>query len=81
MNFLQTLPCKTARRLAVIKQRLAGARPPAGSDGIMEVVESLGYVQFDPIRVVEQSHLLVLWSRLGAYDLNHFNRLLWKDEF
>ena len=79
MNVLQTFPCETARRLAVIKQRLAGACPLAGSGGIMEVVQSLGYLQFDPIKVVEQSHLLVLWSRLGAYNLNHFNRLLWKE--
>jgi len=62
-----------------MRQRLAGPRPPADSNGIMDVMRDLGYVQFDPMRVVEQSHLLVLWSRLGQYDPAHLDMLLWKE--
>ncbi|UCD95994.1 MAG: YcaQ family DNA glycosylase [Candidatus Bathyarchaeota archaeon] len=76
---MRTLSNETARRIAVTKQRLAGNRPPASSEGIMDVVESLGYLQFDPIRVVDQSHRLVLWSRLGPYDPTDLDHLLWEE--
>jgi uncharacterized protein YcaQ len=79
MKTLLTLSDETARRIAVVKQRLAGNRPPASPEGIMDVVKSLGYLQFDPIRVVDQSHRLVLWSRLGLYDPSDLNRLLWEE--
>ena len=62
-----------------MRQRLAGPRPPADSTGIMDVMRDLGYVQIDPMRVVERSHLLVLWSRLGQYDSAHLVLLLWKE--
>lgn len=57
-----------ARRLAVQAQRLAGPRPPASADGIMEVFRSLNCIQIDPIRAVERTQLLVLRSRLGPFD-------------
>jgi hypothetical protein len=45
----------------------------------MEAVRDLGCVQLDPIGVVARSHQLVLWSRLGHYDLAHLDRLLWEE--
>lgn len=62
-----------------MRQRLAGPRPPADSTGIMDVMRDLGCVQIDPMRVVERSHLLVLWSRLGQYDPAQLDVLLWKE--
>ncbi|HTP53355.1 MAG TPA: crosslink repair DNA glycosylase YcaQ family protein [Thermoplasmata archaeon] len=68
------------RRLAVTKQHLTGARArrPTPST-ILRVVRDLGCLQLDPINVVAPSHLLVLWSRLGAYRTSAVDRLLWKD--
>lgn len=57
-----------ARRLAVMAQRLAGPRPPASAEGVMELFHALNCIQIDPIRAVERTQLLVLWSRLGAFD-------------
>ena len=68
-----------ARRLAITRQHLAGARVSANSDGIMEVMRDLGCLQLDPINVVARSHLLVLRSRLGAYDRAHLDALLWRE--
>jgi uncharacterized protein YcaQ len=57
-----------ARRFAVLAQRLAGPRPPATVEGILEIFRSLNCIQIDPIRAVERTQLLVLWSRLGPFD-------------
>lgn len=45
----------------------------------MEVAHDLGYLQLDPIRVVERSHLLVLWSRLGRFDPADLDALQWQE--
>lgn len=74
-----TITPTTARRLAVQKQRLAGERPPATSAGILDVVRDIGCLQLDPISAVARSHTLVVWSRVGNYDLTELNRLLWED--
>jgi uncharacterized protein YcaQ len=67
------------RRLALLKQRLAGPMPAAVADGLMEVVRDLGCLQLDPIGVVARSHQLVLFSRVGQYDLAHLDQLLWQE--
>lgn len=64
-----------ARRLALTRQRLAGPRPSS----LMEVVRSLGCLQLDPLSTVARSHVLVLQSRLGRYDLAELDRLLWEE--
>jgi uncharacterized protein YcaQ len=68
-----------ARRLAIVAQGLAGPRPRADTEGIMEVISRLGCLQLDPINIVARSHLLVLWSRLGPYDQGLLDRLLWQE--
>jgi len=45
-----------ARRLAITRQRLAGPRPLANAEGLIEVVRDLGCLQLDSISV---SHLFV----------------------
>ena len=69
-----------ARRLAILKQRLAGPRPNPTADGIVELIRDLGCVQIDPIRAVERTQYLVLWSRLGNYDPAHLDTALWEDK-
>jgi uncharacterized protein YcaQ len=46
---------------------------------ILETVRHLGYLQIDPISTVAPPQQLVLWSRLGAYDLGELDRLLWTE--
>ncbi len=76
---IRTISPTLARRLAITRQRLAGPRPAADSGGILETVRDLGCLQLDPISTVARSHLLVLWSRLGQYDLADLDTLLWED--
>ncbi|MFZ1753330.1 MAG: crosslink repair DNA glycosylase YcaQ family protein [Caldilineaceae bacterium] len=68
-----------ARRLAVLAQRLAGPLPPATAEGVMDIFRALNCIQIDPIRAVERTQLLVLWSRLGAFDPALLDRLQQED--
>jgi uncharacterized protein YcaQ len=69
-----------ARRLVVVKQRLAG-KPIARVTGesIVDLIRDLGFVQWDPISVVAPSHLLSIRSRLGNFDPAILERLLWDE--
>jgi hypothetical protein len=42
-------------------------------------MRDIRYLQYDPMRVVAPSHLLVLWSRLGQYDPALLDSLLWRE--
>lgn len=75
-----TLSPTLARRLTITRQRLAGPRPSPDATGIMDAVRDLGCLQLDPINVVARSHQLVLFSRLGPYNLAHLDTLLWEEK-
>ena len=76
---MRTLTPALARRLAITKQRLAGPRLAATPQGILDTVRDLGCLQLDPISAVARSHQLVLFSRIGRYDLADLDTVLWKD--
>ena len=67
---------ESARRLAVRCQHLAGPPLPATIEGLREVLRALRCLQLDPVNVVARSHLLVLWSRLGAFNRADLGTLL-----
>ncbi|MDE3090316.1 MAG: winged helix DNA-binding domain-containing protein, partial [Chloroflexota bacterium] len=79
MGHIRTLTPTQARRLAITRQRLAGKRATPDARGIMDVMRDLGCLQIDPISTVARSPLLVLWSRLGAYDPAQLGALLWRE--
>jgi hypothetical protein len=74
-----TLDPTTLRRLAITRQRLAGPRPPADSQGISELFRDLRCIQIDPIRAVERTHYLVPFSRIGPYDRAALDRLIYQE--
>jgi uncharacterized protein YcaQ len=71
---MRELPLEEARRLAVRAQGLDGS-----ARGVLETVRRLGFLQLDPISSVAPPQHLVLWSRLGPFDIAKLDRLLWKD--
>jgi len=64
-----------ARRIAVRSQLLDGS-----ATTILDTVRRLGFLQIDPISTVAPPQQLVLWSRLGPYDLAELDRLLWAEK-
>jgi uncharacterized protein YcaQ len=64
---------EAARRIAVHAQLLDGS-----ARSVLETVRRLGYLQIDPISTVAPPQRLVLWSRLGPYDVGELDRLLWQ---
>ena len=42
-------------------------------------MRKLGFLQIDPISTVAPPQQLVLWSRLGSFDVAELDRLLWDE--
>ena len=61
------IPNEQARALILARTGLSEARAQAGSAAIPPLIEKLGYVQLDPIRVVERAHHHILFARNSAY--------------
>lgn len=68
-----------ACRLAIGAQLLNGRLSPTKAN-ILTTFQQLGCIQIDPINVVARNPLLVLWSRLGQFDVADFDSLLWQDK-
>ncbi|MBV9570878.1 MAG: winged helix DNA-binding domain-containing protein [Alphaproteobacteria bacterium] len=56
-----------ARALILARTHLSETRAQSGSAAIPPLIEKLGYVQLDPIRVVERAHHHILFARNSAY--------------
>jgi len=72
------LSIQNARRLALTAQRLAGPAPSV-REPILDTVRAISRLQLDPTPTVARTHLLVLWSRLGRFDVGDLDRLLWRE--
>src|SRR5258708_3908926 len=68
-----------ARRLAIVAQGLAGPRPRADVESILDIGTPVGCLHRGPVHLGCRSHLLVLWSRLGSYDPRLLDTLLWQE--
>jgi uncharacterized protein len=64
-----------ARRIAVRAQLLDGS-----ATTVLDTVRRLGFLQLDPVSTVATPQQLVLWSRLGPYDVAELDRLLWVEK-
>jgi uncharacterized protein YcaQ len=60
---------EAARRFLVARHLLAPPRSVAGGqDGVLEVLRTLGSIQFDPVAVAGRNHDLVLHARVAGYE-------------
>src|SRR5215211_4771694 len=65
---------ESARRIAVRAQLLDGS-----ATSVLETVRRLGFLQMDPIAAVAPPQQLVLFSRLGPFEVKELDRLLWEE--
>lgn len=77
---IRTISPNLARRVAVASQQLSGPQILPTSETVFSTIQKLGCLQIDPLNVVARSPLLVLWSRLGAYDVTNLETLLWDEK-
>ncbi len=72
------LSIEEARGLMLATQGLLDPPPAApGHQDVRATIERLGVLQIDTISVVERTQYLALWSRLGPYDRDLLDRLLY----
>jgi len=76
---MRTLSLTDARRMAVSAQRLAEPLGPPTTDRMMDIARAIRCFQLDPISTVARSHRLVAWSRLGNFDADDFDRLIYAE--
>ncbi|MBT5519778.1 MAG: winged helix-turn-helix domain-containing protein [Rhodospirillales bacterium] len=69
-----------ARRLFMHLQGLsASPSRKIGKDGVLEMIESMGFVQVDSINTVERAHHMILFSRNQTYRQKYLSTLLERD--
>jgi uncharacterized protein YcaQ len=76
-------PLSAARTLALHTQGLTAPNQTDATPGpasIQRMVERLGCVQIDTLHLVQRSHYLVMWSRLGTYQPADFDALIYSPE-
>jgi uncharacterized protein len=71
----RSVDIEEARRIAVRAQLLDGS-----AKDVLDTVRRLGFLQMDPISTVAPPQYLVLWSRLGPFDREEVDRLLWEEK-
>jgi uncharacterized protein YcaQ len=76
----QSLSAAEARRIAIGAQGLARTNNPPSVDvrQIRRTISTIGLLQLDFVNVLIPAHNLVVYSRLGAYDLASFQRAVYE---
>ena len=76
----ETLSVEEARRIALAAQGFACGRPAAQCDArhIRRVIQRLGLLQLDFVNVLIPAHYLIVYSRLGPYAKERFERLVYR---
>ena len=72
---------KEVARFSIMRQHLSGTSPKYTDDKskILDVFKDIKYIQLDPTNVVERSHNLTLWSRIGKFHRQSLQDLIYRE--
>lgn len=75
-----SLSAAEARRVALAAQGFDRERPDGSPNQrhFRRVLAALGLLQLDFVNVLLPAHYLMIWSRLGAYDRQRFDRFIYQ---
>src|SRR5450759_1149607 len=76
-------PASALRTVALHIQNLHtanGSESAPTPDTLYKVINQIGCVQIDTLHMVRRSHYLVPWSRVGIYEPNDFDNLIFGPE-
>ncbi len=75
------LSAAEARRIALAAQGMHRERPACAPDArhFRRAMQALQVLQLDFVNVLVPAHYLVLWSRLGTYDRQRFDRFVYDE--
>lgn len=77
---LPALPRAVARRFLVLRHLLGPPRAlPAEPESVLQVIDRVGSLQFDPLEIAGRNHDLVLLSRIAGYRREWTDRWLYGD--
>ena len=75
------IPLATLRTLAIHVQRLDKAEnPKPDKETILDTVKAISAVQIDTLQMVARAHYLTMWSRIGTYDTDDFDALIFEPD-
>ncbi|HEV8338287.1 MAG TPA: crosslink repair DNA glycosylase YcaQ family protein [bacterium] len=74
-----TVRKEQARRFLVLHHRLAPPRKLRGKQGVLDYLNRVGCIQYDPLNVVGSTPDLVLQSRISGYTPKLLQEMLYKD--
>ena len=72
----ESISVQEARELIITKQLLNSKNIPKSPEQLLNIIETLGYVQIDTISVVERSHHHILWIRMNKYQRPMLDELM-----
>jgi len=77
---LRKISLAQARRIALAAQGMAMPRPSAAINAshIRRIIRKLGLLQLDYVNVLVPAHYMVVFSRLGLFDLSTFHKLVYQ---
>ncbi len=79
MNTKYNINKKQAREFMLAHQNLLGLNELVGKKGILDYLNKVGCIQYDPLDQVGQNHHLVLQARIKDYKKEMTQKLLYKE--
>jgi len=79
LNFAESISLSTAQFLVLKKQRLIPSTRGKSKEDVINIVDSLCGIQYDPLPVIAQAHYITLWNRIQGFKEEWLDSLLYTE--